>query len=321
MNLPDSAVLEELDNIAADAGRDATLAALGRALAQRDGEEGARAARILFLGILNLNFTAIVTDPRAPVPVHGLKQLRAAARRYLAGEPPGRILGQRGFWGLEFGLGPDTLEPRPDTETLVETALRDLAEARSDGVLAEHDGPLRIVDLGCGTGCILVALLSELPDAMGIGVDLAPGAAKVARSNALANGVGTRSAFIAGDWASALAGAADQGGGFDLLVSNPPYIPHWTLDGLAANVRFHDPVLALDGGSDGLRPYGLLAPEAIRLLRPGGVAAFEVGVGQAATVAGMMRNAGLGHVRVTEDLSGVMRVVSGRRRKTSGQRF
>lgn len=310
-----------VDSLVAGAGRADALAALGRAFARREGDEGLRAARILFLGILNLGFTEIITSPGTPLTGAELGQLRAAAVRYLAGEPPGRILGHRAFWGMNFQLGPDTLEPRPDTETLVETALRRLTGAGAACAGAGRDAPLRILDLGCGTGCILISLLGELTGAFGVGVDLAPGAAGIARANADANGVGGRSAFLAGDWARAIGGEAGQGGLFDLLVCNPPYIEDWTLAGLSDGVRLYDPVLALDGGRDGLAPYRILAPEVMRLLRPGGVAAFEVGIGQAATVAGLMRASGLGDVQVTEDLAGVMRVVSGQRREVSGHKF
>jgi len=293
--------LAVLDALPADAGRAAILAALGKALACPDAGEGARVARILFAGVLGLELVQIIASPAAPLSGGERARLRAAARRCLAGEPPGRVLGRRAFWGMEFRLGPETLEPRPDTETLVETALARLG-ARQSGQ------PSRLLDLGTGTGCILIALLHELPRAFGVGVDLAPGAAAIARDNARTNNVDDRSAFVAGDWAAAI-GAVP----FDLVVSNPPYIESRALAGLDARVRLHDPVLALDGGPDGLAPYRLLAPEAMRLLRPGGVAAFEVGAGQAADVAALMRAAGFTATQVATDLAGVMRVVSGAR--------
>lgn len=291
--------LAPFDALPAGAGRSATLAALGKALAGPDAGEGPRVARILFAGVLGLDLVQIIASPEAPLSGEERTRLRAAAERCLAGEPPGRVLGRRAFWGMEFRLGPDTLEPRPDTETLVETALARLGPQKAGN-------PLQILDLGTGTGCILIALLSELPGAFGVGVDLAPGAAAIARDNALANGVGERSGFMAGDWTEAIAT-----GLFDLVVSNPPYIESHALAGLDAGVRLHDPVLALDGGPDGLAPYRLLAPQAMRLLRPGGVAAFEVGAGQAADVAALMRVAGFAATLVTADLAGVMRVVSG----------
>ena len=291
--------LAPFDALTAGAGRSATLAALGKALAGPDAGEGPRVARILFAGVLSLDLVQIIASPEAPLSGEERTRLRAAAGRCLAGEPPGRVLGRRAFWGMEFRLGPDTLEPRPDTETLVETALARLGPQKAGN-------PLQILDLGTGTGCILIALLSELPGAFGVGVDLAPGAAAIARDNALANGVGERSGFMAGDWTEAIAT-----GLFDLVVSNPPYIESHALAGLDAGVRLHDPVLALDGGPDGLAPYRLLAPQAMRLLRPGGVAAFEVGAGQAADVAALMRVAGFATTQVAADLAGVMRVVSG----------
>lgn len=291
--------LAPFDALPAATGRATTLAALGKVLAGPDAGEGARVARILFAGVLGLELVQIIASPDAPLSGDERARLRAAAARCLAGESPGRVLGRRAFWGMEFRLGPHTLEPRPDTETLVETALDRM---REQGVT----GPLRLLDLGAGTGCILIALLSELPEAFGVGVDLAAGAAAIARDNAAANGIGGRCGFVAGDWAGALATER-----FDLVVSNPPYIESHALAGLDATVRLHDPVLALDGGPDGLAPYRLLAPQAMRLLRPGGVAAFEVGVGQAADVAALARAAGFAATRVTQDLAGVMRVVSG----------
>lgn len=301
-----------------NAGRAATLTTLGRVLARHDPREGERIARLLFSGLLGLELVQIITEPEAPVAAADMAQLRVAARRVLAGEPPGRILGRREFWGMTFHLGPDTLEPRPDTETLVETALRRLEASASGGVAGlDPEAPRRILDLGCGTGCILIALLSELPGAYGVGVDLALGAVRIALRNAIENGVGGRSAFMAGDWAAAigcdarLSGYGAGEGNFDLVVSNPPYIVCWELAGLPEGVRLHDPMRALDGGADGLDPYRVLAPEAMRLLRTGGIAAFEVGAGQAADVAAMLRHAGFDEVAVSEDLAGVMRVVSG----------
>ncbi|HYE50263.1 MAG TPA: HemK/PrmC family methyltransferase, partial [Azospirillaceae bacterium] len=167
--------------------------------------------------------------------------------------------------------------------------------------------PLRLLDLGTGSGCILLALLSELPAARGVGVDLSPAAAAAARRNADRLGLGGRAAFLAGDWATALGG-----GGFDVVVSNPPYIPDADIPGLAPEVTRHDPLLALAGGADGLDCYRALAPELPRLLRPGGLAAVEHGAGQGAAVAALFAATGLMAVERLDDLGGHDRVVVAR---------
>ncbi|MFC0284353.1 peptide chain release factor N(5)-glutamine methyltransferase [Camelimonas abortus] len=300
--------------LAPGTGRAAALAALAARLAARDPAEARSAARILFAGVLGVSLVEVIARPDAPLDAAAVLRLEEAARRYLAGETPGRILGAREFWGMPFRLGPDTLEPRPETETLVETVL-----ARLDRAGWRDGRPLNVVDFGAGTGCVLVALLGELPSAFGVGVDLAPGAAAVAAANARLNGVAGRCVFVAGDWDAALGPAA--AGAFDVVASNPPYIESWTLHGLPPAVRLNDPGLALDGGPDGLAPYRILVPAAARLLKPGGVAAFEVGAGQAATVAAMLRGAGFADVGVREDFAGVMRVASGLRQMASGQGF
>lgn len=212
-----------------------------------------------------------------------------AARR-LAGEPVWRILGEREFWGLTFKLSPATLEPRPDTETIVDAALDALGERRGDA--------LSILDLGTGTGCLLIAILSEFRQARGLGIDLSAEACKVAAENALANGVGDRAAFREGDWVRGLEGR------FDLIVSNPPYIPGDEIPGLDVGVRAYDPLLALDGGIDGLDPYRHFARELAPFLAPGGVVIFEIGAGQEPDVAAMMRAEGFRYHGARKDLGG-----------------
>ena len=184
--------------------------------------------------------------------------------------------------------------PRPDTETVVEAAL-----AR----LPDRGAPLSVLDLGTGSGCLLVALLHETPAARGLGIDRAEAALRTARGNAAANGVGTRAAFAAGNWADAV------GGRFDLLVSNPPYIPARDIPGLAQEVRDHDPRLALDGGADGLDAYWAILSQASGLLAPGGLAVLEVGAGQAPAVGGLAEAAGLRVEAVAADLAGHDRAV------------
>jgi release factor glutamine methyltransferase len=272
-----------------------TLRRLRASLAAAGIAEAALDARVLLLAALGIDATTLALRADEPVEPAAAARLEAMAARRIAGEPVWRILGWREFWGLPFRLAPQTLVPRPDSETIVETALR----------LAPD--PRRVLDLGTGTGCLLVAILHERPAAFGVGVDRAGGAAAAARDNARRNGVGERAGFLVGDWAGALAG------GFDLLVSNPPYIPSADLAGLEREVREHDPALALDGGPDGLAPYRAILAEAPRLLRPGGVAVVEVGIGQADEVAAMGAAAGLAPAGVVPDLAGVPRAVAWRR--------
>ena len=231
-------------------------------------------------------------------PASGLATLRSALARRVAGEPVARILGRREFWGLEFTLAPETLAPRPDTETVVEAAI---------ALIPKDIVAPRLLDLGTGSGCILLALLSELPGAYGVGVDLSPGAAAAARANARALGLADRAGFFAGRWADAL------GGDFDLVVSNPPYIESGDIAGLEREVRLHDPALALDGGPDGLDAYREIVMALPRQLRPEGVAVLEHGVGQGDAVAALARAAGLQVVEMRNDLSGRSRTISLRR--------
>lgn len=241
-----------------------------------------------------------------PVPTAARERADAFARRRLAGEPVGRIRGVREFWGLDFRLSPDTLEPRADTETLVAAALA-LRPERSAG----HG--IRIADIGTGTGAILVALLSEWPDARGLGIDISPQALETARENAEAAGVGARALFAAGDYLAPLAP------GFDLIVSNPPYIASAEVDTLAPEVRCHDPRRALDGGADGLDAYRAILTAARPALAADGVLLLEIGIGQDPAVGMLAAAAGVpvaGHHR---DLGGRIRVIECRpARNTDG---
>jgi len=229
-------------------------------------------------------------------------KLEAFARRRLAGEPVARILGLKEFWGLPFRLSTETLVPRPDTETVVELALEMLC------ALPHSTGPARIADIGTGSGAILLSLLSELPDAIGVGTDISPAALMTASQNAAELGMMSRAGFVACNYAAALLG------GFDLIVSNPPYIRSTDVAGLAVEVRDHDPHRALDGGADGLNAYRDLIPEAARLLKPGGALVVEAGIGQSGDIEAFMTAAGLtiaGAPRT--DLGGVARAVGGRK--------
>jgi release factor glutamine methyltransferase len=259
-------------------------------------------ARLLLCAVLGLDLTGMITAASRTLTESEAAKLESFAHRRLAGEPVARILGQKEFWGLPLKLSAATLVPRPDTETVVECALEIL---HADGA---KEKPLRIADLGTGTGAILLALLSELPAARGIGTDISADALKTARDNALTLGLARRATFIACDYASGLSGC------FDLIVSNPPYIRSADIAGLTVEVRKHDPLAALDGGDDGLDAYRALIPQAAGLLTPGAALVVETGIGQSEAVEALMTAAGLvqaGPPRA--DLAGIPRAVAGRK--------
>ena len=258
-------------------------------------------ARILVGAALGLDLSGMIAAATRPVTAAEAARLEDFAGRRLKGEPVARILGSREFWGLPLQLSAATLVPRPDTETVVALALQ-MLRARPDA-----DRP-RIADIGTGSGAILLALLSELPDAMGVGTDISAAALRTASANARNLGLARRAAFVACDYVSALSGP------FDLIVSNPPYIRSAEIKDLASEVRDHDPLGALDGGSDGLNAYRALVPQAVRLLARGGTLALEVGHDQGADVEQLMAVAGLtlrGPPRT--DLAGIPRAVAGRK--------
>lgn len=280
-----------------------SVAALRRELAAALAEAGIadadRDARLLLAEALRCAPGDLLLRADAPVPEEEARAARAFAARRAAGEPVARIRGRREFWSLDFLLSPDTLVPRPDTETLVEAAL---------AACPERDAPLRLLDLGTGTGAILAALLAERPRAFGLGVDRSEGAARTARDNLVRNGLGGRAQVMVGDWGAALAGR------FDLVVSNPPYITSAEMTELPVEVRRYDPRLALEAGADGLDAYRAITAGLPRLLAPGAVAVLELGAGQEAAVAGLARNAGLlidGPAR--RDLAGTPRALVARR--------
>ncbi len=255
-------------------------------------------ARMLVGHLLGLDLTGMIAAAARPISEDEAAQLEAMARRRLAGEPIARIVGRKEFWGLPLQLSAATLVPRPDTETVVELAL---AMRR---VAPRLNRRIRIADIGTGSGAILLALLSELPEADGIGTDISAAALLTARRNAADLRLGDRAAFVACDYATALSGA------FDLIVSNPPYIRSEDIAGLASEVRDHDPLRALDGGSDGLDAYRTLIPQAARLLAPGGALVLEVGHDQSGEVESLMAAAGLTRAGPPRaDLAGIRRAV------------
>lgn len=226
--------------------------------------------------------------------------LSAYLDRRLAHEPVSRILGHREFWGLRFAIAPSVLDPRPETEGLVGSVL--------DAIGGRRETPLKILDLGTGSGVILCALLHELPAAGGVGVDHSPSACRQAKANVVRLGLDARGAIVCGSWADPVRAS------FDIVVSNPPYIRRAELDQLAPEVRCFDPIEALDGGADGLDAYRTIVAQLPLLAAPGGVAAFECGFDQAQQIAGFMRGAGFEGVMSYKDLAGHERVVLGVRR-------
>jgi release factor glutamine methyltransferase len=259
-------------------------------------------ARILVGAVLGLDLTGIIAAANRCLASDEATRLEDFARRRLSGEPIARIVGYKEFWGLPLQLSAATLVPRPDTETVVELAWQVLCTS------PQPHRPLRIIDIGTGSGAILLALLSELPNASGIGTDISVAAVETASANAAHLGFALRTAFVACDYVAALSGK------FDLIVSNPPYIRSAEIASLAVEVRNHDPVAALDGGADGLDAYRAIAPEAARLLAPGGTLVVEVGLGQSSDVRRLMAVVGLtlqGPPKA--DLAGIRRAVAFRK--------
>jgi release factor glutamine methyltransferase len=260
-------------------------------------------ARMLVGAALGLDLTGMITAASRRLTPDESSRLENFARRRLTGEPVARILGNKEFWGLSLELSPATLVPRPDTETVVELALEMVRAAPDNG------RALRIADIGTGSGAILLALLSELPDAFGVGTDISEASLWTARANAASLGFASRAGFVVGDYAAALSGH------FDLIVSNPPYIRTAGIAGLATDVRDHDPRRALDGGADGLDAYRALIPQTAQLLVPGGALVVEAGQGQSRQIEGLMTAAGLTLAGPPKaDLAGIRRAVAGRKK-------
>jgi len=244
-------------------------------------------ARWLLGHAMGVTAETLLRDPRAAVPPAAAQAFTAMLARRARREPMAYITGSAGFWGLEFAVSPATLIPRADSEALVEAALELAPQAR------------RVLDLGTGTGCLLLAVLSELPAASGIGLDLNPEAAALARRNAQA--LRLPALFLAGDWADALDAS------FDLILSNPPYIEAAAIPALMPEVAGHEPPAALDGGADGLDAYRRIIAALPRLLAPGGLAVLELGQGQAPAVAQLARNGGLTWLEARPDLNAIPR--------------
>jgi release factor glutamine methyltransferase len=260
-------------------------------------------ARLLICHAAGVSHESYVARPDWELAPDAAAQLRRCIERRLDGEPVSRILGQREFWGRAFLVDRHTLDPRPDTETLIEVALGLVA---SQGL---REQPLRLLDLGTGTGCILLTLLAELPNATGVGTDRSVPALALASANARRLGVDDRAAFLAGDWLEPVSGS------FDLILANPPYVATGEIGRLPREVGAYDPWGALDGGTDGLDAYRRIAGGVRRALRPGGAILLEVGAEQADRVLSLLREAGLaidGKACMWRDLGGRPRVVAAR---------
>ena len=253
-------------------------------------------ARLMLEVAADVTRTEIVTDPYRELTAEQAAMLEDFLARRARREPVSHIIGRKGFWKILLQVNKNVLTPRPETEVIVDEVLKAFPESMSFNML----------DLGVGSGTILLAILAERPAAKGLGVDVSEEALAVARENAASLDLNNRTALLRGDWTT---GLGDEG--FDLVVSNPPYIASHIIETLEPEVRDHEPRLALDGGPDGLDAYRHLAPEILRVLRPGGMFAVEIGYDQSADVEALFRQAGASNVRTIKDLSTHDRVVTG----------
>lgn len=272
------------------------LAECRSALAKAGVESANLEARLLVGAALEVSAEQLIAWPERAIEPAAQERLATLLARRTAREPMAHILGHREFWSLEFTVTPDVLVPRPDSETLIAAALEQIADRAAR---------LRLLDLGVGSGCLLLALLSELPQAGGLGIDCSPAALAVAERNAAALGLASRARFARGNWLEGVRGP------FDVVVSNPPYIARAELAGLPPEVR-HDPRAALDGGEDGLDAYRTIAAGLPAVLAPGGFAVIEIGAGQAELVTAILRQAGLEPWLQCADLSGTTRCLLAR---------
>jgi release factor glutamine methyltransferase len=260
-------------------------------------ETAALDAKLLAGHALGLDALGLATRESDGVDEAAAAAVAALIQRRMSGESVARIIGEKEFYGLVFGLNAATLEPRPDTELLVDLAIAALPPGA------------RFLDLGTGTGCIPISILANRPDTTGVASDLNAEALDMAHNNAGRHGVQWRLDFAQGDWFDALPAASGEKS-FDLIVSNPPYIVSAVIDTLAREVKEFDPMLALDGGPDGLAPYRIIAAQSGRFLKPGGQVLVEIGYDQGQSVSALFSEAGFGNISVHKDLNGLDRVVS-----------
>jgi release factor glutamine methyltransferase len=253
-------------------------------------------ARLLLEAASGATRADILTDPHRSLTAQQQALLDEYLERRSRREPVSRILGRKGFWKIALKVTPDVLSPRPDTETVVDTVLKAFPEGMA----------FTLLDMGVGSGAILLSILADRPAARGLGTDVSDEALAVARENAALLDLNTRASLLRTSWAD---GLGDES--FDVVVSNPPYIPSAEIETLEPEVRDHDPRLALDGGEDGLEAYRALAPEVMRVLKPGGLFAVEIGHEQGGAVGRLFAEAGAQDVQVIRDLSDRDRVVAG----------
>ena len=244
-------------------------------------------ARLLLGHALGLSTADLIRDADRPIDPTAFDALVTQRADHV---PLAYLTGHREFWSLDLAVSSATLIPRPDSETIVEAALREVAD------------PRLILDLGTGSGCLLLAVLHERPEAFGVGIDRSAGALAIARGNAARCGLSDRAAFVQGDWAEAIEAR------FDLILSNPPYIPAPDIPGLMPEVALHEPMSALDGGPDGLDAYRRIIPSLPRLLSPAGRAVLEIGIGQSEAVSALAAEVGLSAM-THPDLAGIPRAV------------
>jgi release factor glutamine methyltransferase len=290
-------LLDPLPRFTPSIGRAEALARLTETFRLHGIEDSRREARISLCAAIGVSQVGLTTAPLEPLG-SSASRVEEFARRRVSREPLSRIVGKREFWGLPLIVSPEVLDPRPETETIIEAAISILRERR--------DEPLRILDLGVGSGALLCGLLTEFRNARGVGVDVSPGAARVALENLASCGLAARAEIRIGDWTTGIEGP------FDLIVSNPPYIATADLPDLPPEVRDFDPWLALDGGSDGLAAYRQILPQSAVLLAPHGWLAVEFGAEQAAEILAIATQFGFTDTKIVRDLAGLDRVLTAR---------
>jgi release factor glutamine methyltransferase len=273
---------------------DGLMRDLTRVLASAEIENPRLEARIIAMTASGLGLEAMIAYPDTPIDPDACAYAYALAEARGLGAPSAYLVGRKEFWSLEFAVSSATLVPRPDSETLISAAL-EFAEDRA------WSG--RVLDLGTGTGCLLLAFMSERRLTRGVGVDASAEALAVAVANARSLGLASRTVFACANWSTALAGT------FDLVFANPPYIRASDIDGLGPEIRDFEPLEALDGGPDGLMCYRAILVDLPRVMAPGARVFFEVGQGQAADVAALCAKAGLAPIRLYRDLAGIERCV------------